>query len=360
MNFFLTSSHPADAEVRTVPWQVLNGVDRQTPLQPAYTIIRCRYSELHIYSGSRSSDRQRTSNPANSVHCRPVEPPTVLRLSSLHNPCHAAVSGSYFRPRRERETELGGQRVRGPCAADPDQGVGRRQRHSSLAAREARRQHLSSAREAISSSNSAPKRRRLRFQRVHQSKNMSPLPEPQSAAIQAGSGVPVMSMLFLLTSQLLNSQQRRAKRDVSEEGDGRQGSTSQLLQVLNMFQNMDQFIGRDPDDMYEMLWAVDKESGCALKLTCTLAALPKHKARPEDMLLLRSVRSPCVMRNWRSPPAFTSTAAFMGAKSLNQQTCDALFKACPMPGDQMVSVWRSVVELVPSMLNTIKPGKLGK
>ena len=54
-----------------------------------------------------------------------------------------------------------------------------------------------------------------------------------------------------------------------------------------MFQNMDQFIGRDPDDMYEMLWAVDKESGCALKLTCTLAALPKHLARPEDMLLLR-------------------------------------------------------------------------
>ena len=58
---------------------------------------------------------------------------------------------------------------------------------------------------------------------------MSPLPEHQPAAIQEGAGVSVMSMLFLLTSQLLNSQHKRTRRDVSEE-EGRQDS-SQLLQV---------------------------------------------------------------------------------------------------------------------------------
>ena len=68
------------------------------------------------------------------------------------------------------------------------------------------------------------------------------------------------------------------------------------------------------------------------------------------------------MRNeeLEKPSGIYKYAAFMGAKSLNQATCDALFKACPMAGDQMVSVWRSVVELVPSMLNTMKPGKFGK
>ena len=73
-------------------------------------------------------------------------------------------------------------------------------------------------------------------------------------------------------------------------------------------------------------------------------------------------KRPFTVRNeeLEKPSGIYKYAAFMGAKSLNQATCDALFKACPMPGDQMVSVWRSVVELVPSMLNTMKPGKFGK
>ncbi|XP_037071856.1 uncharacterized protein LOC119107028 [Pollicipes pollicipes] len=189
---------------------------------------------------------------------------------------------------------------------------------------------------------------------------MSPLPEQQVSALEGGSMLSAIPALMLVTSKLLNAPSRD-KRDLSaqsRQGQAEQGR--QLLEVLTMFQNMDQFIGRDPDDMYDMLWTVDKDTGCALKLTCTLAALPKHLARPEDMLLLRMFgKRPFTVRNeeLEKPAGIYKYAAFMGAKSLNQATCDTLFKACPMAGDQMVTVWRSVVELVPSMLSSMKPGK---
>jgi len=186
---------------------------------------------------------------------------------------------------------------------------------------------------------------------------MSPLPEGQTAALEGSSIAASLPALLLMTSKLLQPP-RREKRDL--ESQARAAQSRQLLEVLSMFQNMDQFIGRDPDDMYDMLWTVDKDTGCALKLTCTLAALPKHKARPEDMLLLRMFgKRPFTVSNeeLEKPSGIYKYAAFMGAKSLNQQTCDTLFKACPMEGDQMVTIWRSVVELVPSMLSSMKPSK---
>jgi len=186
---------------------------------------------------------------------------------------------------------------------------------------------------------------------------MSPLPEHQVQAMEGTTLASALPALLLITSKLMSAPSRE-KRDLGVQEQARQYQGRQLVEVLTMFQNMDQFIGRDPDDMYDMLWTVDKDTGCALKLTCTLAALPKHLARPEDMLLLRMFgKRPFTVKNQEleKPAGIYKYAAFMGAKSLNQATCDTLFKACPMAGDQMVSVWRSVVELVPSMLNSMKP-----